>query len=460
MKPLKLLMIHPCVGKRPGQKKYIRTWSMQPMPVAQVVGIAKQTLGDGVEVHFIDDRFEPIDYSLDVDLICMSIETYTARRCYQIASRFRERGIPVVMGGFHATLCTEEVLRFADTVVSGEAELTFPELLEDHLCGTRKRLYENHRRPKERCLPDRSVFAGKPYVKVGLVEYARGCRFTCDFCAITSAFKASHRHAKVPDVLSQVKQIWDGKGLLFFIDDNFASHPGKAMELCEAMRGSGIRWVGQTSHTAAWHPGLLKAMKDAGCVGMLIGLESLDEDTLISMNKKMNTERGGTRESLAKFHEAGLRVYGTFIFGNDLDTPDVFHDTLDFALNEGLFIAAFNHITPFPGTPLYDRLKAEGRLVYEAWWLDERYRYNEVPYLPKGMDRHELEIGCLNTRKAFYSWKGIARRYRSQPTLRKGTRLAWYYWVINAMHQKDTSSRSGMPLGDRNDPGPLIEVAG
>jgi radical SAM superfamily enzyme YgiQ (UPF0313 family) len=460
VKRLRLLIIHPCVGRRVGQKRYLKTWSMQPLPAAQVAAIARKTLGQGVDIDFIDDRIEPIDESRPADLVCLSIETYTARRCYQIAGAFRRRNVPVVMGGFHATLCPEEVLRYADAVVSGEAEECFPMLLEDFLQGGMKRHYQASGRAGIRVRPDRSIFDGKRYLPVGLVEYSRGCRFACDFCAVTAAFQATHRHAPVSQVLEEIDAVWRGKGMIFFVDDNFASDPDKALELCKALRGKGIRWVSQASNTTAWTPGLLDAMRESGCLGVLIGLESLDEQTLIGMHKRFNTLRGGHVETLARFREAGLCVYGTFIFGNDGDTPDVFGETVDFAMDQGLFIAAFNHITPFPGTPLYARLQAENRLVYDAWWLDEGYRYNEIPYTPLGMSREELEAGCLNARKRFYSWPGIAHRYRRHPILRRGLWMRFNYWMINAMHQKDTVGRSGMPLGDRNDPRPLLEVGG
>ncbi len=460
MKALRLLIIHPCVGRRVGQTHYIKTWSMQPLPAAQIASLARATLGDRVDIHFIDDRFEKIDESLPADLVCMSIETYTARRCYQVAGAFRRRRIPVVMGGFHATLCPEEVLRYADAVVSGEAEESFPRLLEDFLAGNMQRHYQAAGRPVIRVRPDRSIFAGKRYLPVGLVEYSRGCRFTCDFCAITAAFQASHRHTPVSQVLEEIDEIRQKKGMIFFVDDNFASDPDKALELCAALRGRGLRWVSQASNTAAWTPGLLDAMRESGCVGVLIGLESLDERTLIGMHKRFNTLRGGHVETLARFREAGLCVYGTFIFGNDHDTPDVFEQTVDFAIDQGLFIAAFNHITPFPGTPLYARLRSENRLVHDAWWLDESYRYNEIPFTPLGMSREMLETGCLNARRRFYRWSGIARRYRRHEILRRGLWMRFNYWMINLMHQKDTVGRSGMPLGDRNDPRPLLEVGG
>ena len=458
-RPLRLLIIHPCVGRHVGQKNYIRTWKMQPLPPAQISALAKQTLGQGVEVQFVDDRFDKIDENTNADLVCLSVETYTARRSYQIASVFRKRHIPVVMGGFHATLCPDEVSRFAEAVVIGEAEQLFPQLLEDFLADKLQRIYKAEGRPSERIRPDRSIYTGKPYLPIGLVEYSRGCRFTCDFCAITAAFKASHTHSKVSQVLDEIEEVKRPGEMIFFIDDNFASDPDSALELCDALKGKGIRWVSQASSTAAWKPDLLNAMRESGCQGVLVGLESLNETALKTMRKGFNLKNGGHTETLARLREAGLRVYGTFIFGYDTDTSDVFDTTVDFAIEHGLFIAAFNHITPFPGTPLYKRLKDESRLIYDAWWLDPRYRYNEIPFTPKAMSCEELEAGCLQARKRFYSWRSIANRFTSHRLLRQGARMAFNFWLINAMHQKDVVGRSGMPMGDAADTSPLLEVS-
>jgi len=455
---LRLLLIHPCVGRHKGQKGYIKTWKMQPLPPALIAALAKSTLGDHVEIRFLDDRFDPIDESINADLVCISVETYTARRSYQIASLFRRRKIPVVMGGFHATLCPEEVMRYAESIIVGEAEASFPELLEDFIQGKMKSVYQAQGRPLNRIRPDRSIFKNKSYLPIGLVEYSRGCRFTCDFCAITAAFKASHTHADVGQILEEIEGVRKPGQLIFFIDDNFASDPDSARALCTALIGKGIRWVSQASSTATWDPELLDLMRLSGCQGVLVGLESLDENTLKTMRKGFNLKNGGHVQTLARLREAGLRVYGTFIFGYDTDAPDVFTKTVDFAIDQGLFIAAFNHITPFPGTPLYQRLEKESRLVYDAWWLSPSYRYNEIPFVPKGMSRDELERGCLQARKSFYSWRSIAKRFQSHALLRKGAKMAFNYWWINAMHQADVVGRSGMPMGDSNDDRELLEV--
>jgi radical SAM superfamily enzyme YgiQ (UPF0313 family) len=150
-------------------------------------------------------------------------------------------------------------------------------------------------------------------------------------------------------------------------------------------------------------------------------------------------------------------VYGTFIVGYDHDTPESIAETVAFAKQQGLFIAAFNHITPFPGTPLYKRLQHEGKLLFESWWTDRRYRYNMIPFQPAKMSPRELEDLCLQARKEFYSWRSIASRAR-QPVNRSSFYVFRNYLFVNAIHQWDIEKRSGMPLGDEGDQSELVPV--
>ena len=164
--------------------------------------------------------------------------------------------------------------------------------------------------------------------------------------------------------------------------------------------------------------------------------------------------KGGPEQAMANFRAHGIRIYGTFIFGYDHDTPETFERSLDFALDQNLFIAAFNHITPFPGTPLFRRMHADQRLTYDPWWLDESYRYNMIPFSPANMSAEELEYRCIDARRRFYSWKGIASRAKQN---RGGPWMIANYLAINAMHKGDIESRNGLPLGDASWSGQLLE---
>jgi radical SAM superfamily enzyme YgiQ (UPF0313 family) len=451
----RLTLVHPCVGRRAGDSSgYIRTWKMQPIPPALLSALCPAD----VERRFYDDRIEAIPYDEATDLVAISVETYTAKRAYQIASEYRRRGVPVVMGGFHATLCPEEVEQYCESIVIGEAEELFPQVIDDYRHGTPQKRYASSGRPSlARAMPDRSIFARKRYLPIGLIEFARGCRFKCDFCAVQSFFKATHKHRAIDQVLDEVARVRRPGQLIFFIDDNITSDLAAAKELMRALIPLRIRWVSQSAINVAYDEEALALMKRSGCQGVLVGLESLSESSLRAMNKSFNLMKGGPEQALANFRRHGLRIYGTFIFGYDSDTQESFDRALGFAREQGLFIAAFNHITPFPGTPLYKRMQQEGRLLYDAWWLDDRYRYNMIPFLPAKMSPEELAERCVQARQTFYSWPSIAER-GAKPVNYRDPFMLLNFLVINAMHQIDVRGRNGLPLGDAGWRGPLLKA--
>ncbi|GDY12340.1 B12-binding domain-containing radical SAM protein [Planctomycetota bacterium] len=452
--PFHVTFVHPCVGRRAGDRTYIRTWSMEPLPVATLAALLPAAVGR----RFFDDRIEVIDIDAPTDLVAISVETYTARRAYQIASDYRRRGVPVVMGGFHATLRPDEVGRFADSVVVGEAEALFPQVVDDWRHGCGQRLYKAAKRPTAlRVVPDRSILRGKPYLPITLVETARGCRFRCDFCAITAAFAASQIRRDPGEVVAELRRLRRPGRMVFFIDDNIVSDLDGAKALFRALAGQGIRWVGQASMTVAADDEALALMRASGCQGILIGIESLDEGQLRGMNKGFNLLNGGPLAAIRRLHQHSIRVYGTFLAGYDGDSPATIERAVAFAEEQGLFIAAFNHLTPFPGTPLYDRLERAGRLRFPAWWLDPHYRYGMVPFTPVGFSPEELEQRCIAARRRFYRWGSILSRARHRIHWRDPWMLA-NFLAINAMHQRDVDGRNHLPLGDAGWQGELLEV--
>src|SRR4051794_6612560 len=379
---MKVTLVHPCIGRRAGDSSYIRTWQMEPLPPALIAGLTPPD----VDVRFYDDRMEHIPFDEPTDLVAISVETYTARRAYQIASEYRRRKTPVVMGGFHASLATEEVSRYAEAVVIGEAEGLWPQVIDDARAGRLQKVYRQQGRTTLRGLkPDRAIFHGKRYLPIGLVEAGRGCHFKCEFCAVQSMFNATQTRRPVEDIIHEIAQVKQHKSLFFFVDDNITSNIEQAKQFFRALIPLKIRWVSQSSINAAHDEEFLDLLVASGCMGVLIGFESLDQANLKEMNKSFNTMRGGFEKALSNLRRRHIRVYGTFIFGYDRDTPDSFAKTVRFAREQSMYIAAFNHLTPFPGTPLYQRLQSEGRLLYDAWWLDERYSYNQIPFRPAGM---------------------------------------------------------------------------
>ena len=451
---MRVTLIHPCIGRRPGHR-YIRTWQMEPLAPAALAGL----LPEDVEARFYDDRMEQIPFDEPTDLVAISVETYTAKRAYQIAGAFRQRGVPVVMGGFHAMLCPDEVAEYAEAVVVGEAEALWPEVIDDARHGTLKKFYRASSRPSlARLRLDRRIFAGKRYLPIGLVEVGRGCHFTCEFCAVQTVFHATQTRRPVESVLAEIAALKDQKKLFFFVDDNITSNLAQAKEFFRALIPLRIRWVSQCSINAAHDEEFLDLLRRSGCQGVLIGFESLNPDNLKAMHKSFNTMRGGFTTAIANLRRYQIRLYATFIFGYDSDTPESFADTAAFAREQGCYIAAFNHLTPFPGTPLYERLQQEGRLLYDAWWLDDAYSYNMIPFQPAGMTPEALRRGCLDARRRFYSWSSIVRRSIQTPNRSDGFMFRSFF-LINAMHRQEVSERDHYPLGDPQWTGPLLKAS-
>jgi radical SAM superfamily enzyme YgiQ (UPF0313 family) len=439
---MRIALVQPAIGHRV-DRPYLRTWQMEPLTLAVISSLTPPDVG--VELH--DDRLEAIPYEKPADLVAMTVETYTARRAYQIASEYRKRGVPVVMGGFHPTLCPDEVAEYADAVVVGSAEDTWPRLVEDARRGRLEKFYRAPGGSGRRGLkPDRGLFEGKRYLPIGLVEAGRGCRYQCEFCAIGAFYCGGSHWRPVDEVVSEMIEVSGYRRLIFLVDDNLGADRERAKDFFRELAGRGIRWVGQCSIDAARDEEFLELLARSGCAGVLIGFESLDPATLRSMDKSFNAA-GGFAEPLRNLARHRIRIYGTFMFGYEGDTPESFDRAVDFATQGDFFIAAFNHVVPFPGTPLYRRLEREGRLLYERWWLDEGYSFNDIAFRPKNMSPRELRERCLAARRKFYSLPGILRRAFGRAN-RSDLRMFWNYFPINVLHRREIGRRDGHPLGD------------
>jgi radical SAM superfamily enzyme YgiQ (UPF0313 family) len=450
---VRLTIIHPCVGRRVGER-YIRSWQMEPLAPAVLSGLTPP----GVEVRFYDDRMERIPYDEPTDLVAISVETYTARRAYQISSEYRRRGVPVVMGGFHATLVPEEVSDYAESILIGEAETVWPRLIEDFRSGNLRRVYRLAGRPSlDGLRPDRSIFAGKRYLPIGLVEAGRGCQFRCEFCAIQSYFKSTQTRRPAQEIVEEVRGL--DKKLIFFVDDNITSNMEEAKEFFRALIPLKIRWVSQASINAAHDEEFLTLIKASGCQGLLIGFESLNPQNLKRMRKGFNQMKGGYEAALANLRRHGIRLYVTFILGYDDDDADTFEETLDFAMKHRFYMTAFNHLTPFPGTPLYKRLEDEGRLTYEKWWLDPDYRYGMVPFEPKGISAEEVRLRCVEARARFYSYPSMLKRSLDLEVNANDFFMWRNFFVINAMMRREVMQRKELPMGDAAHEIELIKAA-
>jgi radical SAM superfamily enzyme YgiQ (UPF0313 family) len=362
------------------------------------------------DVVLYDEKVEPIPLDLDADLIAFSVETFTAHRAYQLADHYRARRQRVVMGGYHPTFLPDEALLHADAVVTGDAEGSWEQLLLDAEVDCLQRLYvgDNNASLTDFRI-DRSIYAGKRYAPIELVQYGRGCRFACDFCSIHTFYGTSVRVRPAERLARELETI-NRKRLLFFVDDNLFSNIEDLNALLTMLKPMKLRWSCQISIDVARDPAMLDKLAEAGCSYVLIGFESLVRENLLQMGKRWNNVAGSYKHVIDELHQRGIGIYGTFVFGYDYDTPDTMARSVDFAIESRLEIANFNPLTPTPGSALYKRLMAEGRMLSPKWWLDPNYRYGDPIFVPRGMTPEQLARGCFDAKKTFYSWPSIGKR--------------------------------------------------
>ena len=360
-----------------------------------------------IEVNLIDEAVDPIDFDAPTDLVGITVNTYLAPRSYQISREFRQRGVPVVLGGVHPSLYPEEAQQHADTLVIGEAEDTWELLLRDFRKGQMQPVYRTTQRHSLAGLPipRRDLLKRNAYLTTNTIQTTRGCPFRCDFCSVTDFFGKTYRCRPIPEVIREIETLNLNRPLVF-VDDNIIGRPAYAQELFEAITPYRVRWGSQGSINLAQHPKLMQAAKKSGCVAMFIGIESISQQNLDDVHKNVN-HVNQYYDAIQRIHDHGIAINAGMILGMDHDDESVFERTLEFLEKAKIEYATFHILTPVPGTPLYRRMEAEGRIIDRDW---AKYNGGYTVFRPKLMSPEALAEGYYWTYQQFYSMRSVYKR--------------------------------------------------
>lgn len=437
---MQIALIKPSLGEQRG-RPYHTPAVLEPMVAALIAG---QTTSE-FDLHFFDERIEPVDFSRQYALVAITVETFTALRSYQIATEFRKRGNRVLLGGFHPSLVPEEAAAYADSVAIGTVEEIWPEVLHDLQQGRLATVYQAKQSGFANFALDRAIFAGKKYLPVAMVETSRGCRFSCNFCSVRSFYGDQVCFRDIDSVVAEIRKLQ--KKFVFFTDDNIVSAPEQARRLFKAIAPLKIKWASQASITSASDPAFLDEMAASGCVAVIIGLESIKPESLRQMGKGWAPSPAQLQKYLEEFRRRGIMVYGTFVFGYPGDTPALIEETVDFVIERKLFMANFNMLYPFPGTPIYAQLQQQQRLLDPKWWLSRNSCWDFPAFIPESMTPEQLSEAIKSARKRFGGISSIFLRSLDLHANLRNPLNALLYLATNLVSRRDIKRKSGLRPG-------------
>ena len=363
------------------------------------------------EVIHVDEEAEEIDWNMVADVVGITFHTPSAFHAYEIAARYRARGICVVLGGPHVTLLPGEASQHADVIFIGEAEGRWEEFLQSFESGTYLHIYQSTCLPSLENIPMARKDLFHRHDHTGGVMFAtRGCPNHCDFCTVAVMYQHTLRKRPVSEVAAEYAS-FKGKVIIYW-DDNISADLEYAKELFQAITPCRKWWSSQASIHAGGDEEFLAAAARSGCKQLFLGLESISQPSMLEVKKGFNRV-DDYFHIIERIHAHGISVQAGIVFGFDHDTPAIFKTTLDFLEQAGVQNATFNILTPFPGTPLFQKLEGEGRILTRDW-----RKYNsraDVVYQPRQMAPAELLAGYRYANERFYSLASIARRLSRSP---------------------------------------------
>lgn len=413
---MKVLIIQPSRLNPDGTVYHHKTRWLLGMTAPYVAALVPPDM----EVAIKDDCYETINFDEPVDLVALTFMSHQAPRAYQVAAEYRKRNVPVVMGGFHATLDPEEAKQHADAIVIGEAEYVWEEALRDFANGHPKQVYRSMKLHDLRNLPvPRYDLIDVRRYRIPNIpaQTSRGCPYGCSYCEVTQVYGAKFRHRPTDDVIEEVRQVMaqTKKMFVYFVDDIFNANKKHAVEVCEKLMPLNVKWTCLCTANIGDDKELLALMKRSGCLHINIGMETISAENLKLINKKQNKEWKYV-DQLRAIREADIDYSINIMFGLDGDKPDVFANTVEFLIANKVPTSYMFILAPRVGLKIREQLKSEGRILYDDW---TKYSSYEAVFAPKGMTKEELEKGFWWAQKKFYSLPSIFRRLLCPPT--KGT---------------------------------------
>lgn len=426
---MKIALLSPSGAMHRYNGSFHKNLHYAPITLALLAALVPEELHADIKIY--DESAGPIPLDLDADVIGITCITGTAERCYRYADYFRSRGICVIMGGVHPTLMPEEAMEHADSVITGLGEDNFPRALFDFRDGRLRPVYrqEPGTSIEGRPLPRKDLMDRKKYITMNTVEAIRGCCHTCSFCAYPQAFGKTLYKRTVDDIIGEIKTC-SGK-IVVFPDVNLIADLQFAEELFTAMIPLKKWWFGLTTSSIGHDPVLMKLFQKSGCKGLLIGFESVNQETQKDIHKGVNavSEYG---ELMSALHHHGIMVMGCFAFGSDGDGKDVFDRTVKMCEETKIDLPRFAVITPFPKAPFYNELEEQGRITERNWAL---YDVEHVVYSPKNMTKEELEQGISRAWEKAYSIRSIFRRIDMKNFFK--INILWFgYFAVNIGYRR------------------------
>ena len=374
---------------------------------------------DDTEIDLQDEHVEPLRLDDSPGLVVLQVYITSAARAYRLAEHYRRKGAYVVLGGLHVSSLPDEAAAHADTLFIGPGEDTWPAFLADFAAGCARKIYRSEVRSLVAVPPvRRDLIKRRLYLVPNSIVVSRGCPHHCDFC-YKDAFFAGGRGfytQRVDAALAEIERL-PGRHL-YFLDDHLLGDPRFATALFDGMRGMGRLWQAAGTVQSVLRPRLLEKAVECGLRSLFVGFETLNEAALRARSKVQNLHHDYAA-AVRRLHELGVMVNGSFVFGMDEDDAGVFDRTVDWAIGQGIETATFHILTPYPGTALFERMEAEGRLLHRNWDL---YDTRHVVFRTRSMPEAVLEAGYWGAYERFYRWGSILRGAAHHSTALGGLR--------------------------------------